>query len=277
VTSQRSGGPGRPAASARTSALLRLAINDQLRTRTGADAAETVRPQPELDYYLLLAPTARERSRVIEGVLVEEFARGRDHSTVGLSAAIWTADDPRWLSCASLSRTIRTDTEALARVVPTDRGGAELAYRRLCGGPLPGEAAPRSSFLDHESLAAAPPLRLRPVDAPDGFQEKRLYRTLFAKDLHADQLTALGSCWSPPRDERGAGPSTPELPAGSRTVGDDLFAWGLRRIGPGIAWGLDVTVLLAAGRDHTVGPVLHELTQTVRRHGLIPVTTERFT
>ena len=180
------------------------------------------------------------------GVLVEEFAFGSDHTTVGLHAALWTGCG--WRSAASFSRLLRTDPAALAGLTPTDRAGAAAALT----GPLPDEAALRSTFLDYEAFASAPPLRLGATDPPDGFRERRHYRVLFAKDLPVD------------------------VPAGGRDVDGDRFGWTLRRVGNGVAWGLDVTALLATGADHAVPEILRELTATVRKQGLIPVLTERF-
>ncbi|GIF68389.1 hypothetical protein Ais01nite_64240 [Asanoa ishikariensis] len=193
-----------------------------------------------MDYYLLSD----------DGVLVEEFVRAPDQSTVALRGAVWRRADARWAAASGLA--LRADPESLARLTPTDREGAETAYRRLGGGSLPDEAALRS-VAGHEPLPIAAPLRLGPVEAPDGFHERRVYRVLFAKDLDAAPGTSH-----------------------SRRIGDDLVRWTLRRVG-GIAWGLDVTVLLATDADDIVGPVLRELTDTARRQGLVPVTTERFT
>jgi hypothetical protein len=202
-----------------------------------------------LDYYLLLGADAG-----VTGILVEEFVRGPDHSAIGLHSAVWTPEASRWRSSASFSRALRTDPVLLARVTPTDRSAAEAAYQRLSSGQLPGAATLRAGFSDYAPFAVAPPLRLGPTQPPQGFREKRVYRVLFA----AGQ--------APPGGEF----------AGRRRSGDDLFAWQLRRVGQGIGWGLDLTVLLATTVDDTVGPVLHELTSVVRRQGLIPVTTERF-
>ena len=43
-----------------------------------------------------------------------------------------------------------------------------------------------------------------------------------------------------------------------------------------LAWCLDVTALLATDATATLGSTLSELTNVLRQHGLIPVTTERF-
>jgi len=48
----------------------------------------------------------------------------------------------------------------------------------------------------------------------------------------------------------------------------------VRRIGAGIAWCLDLTAFLRTGA--ALGPLLRELTAIMRRHGMIPVTVERF-
>jgi hypothetical protein len=66
------------------------------------------------------------------------------------------------------------------------------------------------------------------------------------------------------------------MPSGKGRAGDHLFTWNLRRVGRGIAWGLDVTVLLRGGNHDVAGAVLRKLTADVRERGLIPVTTERF-
>jgi hypothetical protein len=202
-----------------------------------------------LDYYLVGA----------DGVLVEEFVRAPDHSTVGLRGVVWTRPDAGWRGAAALSRALRADPRALARMTPIDRDGAETAFRGLCGEPLPDEAALRAHG-DYRPFPTSAPLRLGPADAPDGFHERRVYRVLFAKDLDADGLAALEASWQPAR----------------RRIGADLVSWTLRRVGGGIAWGLDVTVLLVTDDDAAVGPVLRDLTAAVRRQGLIPVTTERF-
>jgi hypothetical protein len=185
-----------------------------------------------IDYYL-----------VPDGVLIEEFVRERDYSARGLCGAIWTAGEPRWRGASSFSRAVRTDPGLLARVVPTDRAGAQAVIADLAA-----EGELRAHFVDYEPFNTAPPLRLRPEE-----ESRRLYRVLFAKDL-----------------------SGADFAGGSRTVGHDHFSWALRRVGGGLGWGLDVTVLLATDADDTVGPVVDELTGALRGRGLIPVTTERF-
>ncbi|GIH10214.1 hypothetical protein Rhe02_82810 [Rhizocola hellebori] len=212
-----------------------------------------------LDYYLILsAPPGSGRP---EGILVEQFARHNDATTAGLHNAGWTAQQG-WWSSASFSRAVRTDPGLAARIVPAQRDDAEVVYRRHGGGPLPAETVLRQHFHDYLEFPATPPLVLGAA----GVDQRRLYRVLFAKDLTAAGLANLRARWrcNTPPDERVLARS-----------GQDLFNWDLRRIGPGLAYCLDVTV---SGGDTaaTVGPVLDELTAAVRQQGLIPVTTERF-
>jgi hypothetical protein len=227
-----------------------------------------------LDYYLILSEAAgHQATDDAEGIVVEEFVRDHDCSTVGLNSTVWTSTEARWSSSASLSRGMRTDPALCARVTPASRGVVEAAYRRLGAGQLPTEAMLRTYFRDYQPFATAVPLRLGPTDAPDGFHEKRMYRVLFAKDLHADQLANLSAVWQLTVE---GDPCIGGVPGGHRRTGDDHFIWNLRRIGGGIAWCLDLTGLLATNADDTVGPMLYELTSAIRQQGLIPVTTERF-
>jgi hypothetical protein len=206
-----------------------------------------------------------------EGLLVEEFTRQDDFAANGLHSASWTPG-VGWWSSASLSRALRTDPAALARVVPTDRAGAAYAYRHLGGGELPSEAALRTYFRDHQPIATAPPLRLGPARPPDGFHERRVYRVLFAKDLRADQVVALRACWG----ATGGGAAAGSVADGRRESGGDLFTWELRRVGHTLAWCVDVTALLRTGAVDGLRATLTDLTNLLRRHGLIAVTTERF-
>ncbi|HEX5204479.1 MAG TPA: hypothetical protein VFW27_31535 [Actinoplanes sp.] len=194
-----------------------------------------------LDYYLLTGPA---------GVLVEEFTRDADGATTGLKAAIWSVAGPRWRAAASFGLLMRTDKAQLARATPVARAAAADAFRQFGGGDLPAEDELRAELTDFAPLASAPPLRL----GPSG-DANRHYRVLFAKD---------------PRPEPPAG-----LASGSRRIGADAYSWKLRRVGNGIGWALDVTAGLA-GPPGTVEPLLRELTAALRAHGLIPVTTERF-
>ncbi|SCG68141.1 hypothetical protein GA0070613_4412 [Micromonospora inositola] len=233
--------------------------------------------EPQLDYYLILARISGRRSNAeAEGIVVEEFVRDHDCATVGLNSAGWTPVDGRWWSSASFSRSMRADPELSGRVAPTCRGVAEAVYRQLGGGQLPAEAVLRTYFRDYGPFATAPPLRLGPTDAPDGFHEKRVYRVLFAKDLRADQLANLSAVWRTSVEGDLADRGARGMPAGQLRVGGDRFAWNLRRIGRELAWCLDLTALLANDADDTTRPVLHELISVMRQHGLIPVTTERF-
>ncbi|MEV4655239.1 hypothetical protein [Micromonospora sp. NPDC049301] len=243
-----------------------------LRADPGTLLVEAAGPRPPLDYYLVLAepnPAAE-----VEGIVVEEFARHANFSTAGLDSAGWTPSGDGWWSSASFSRSMRTDRELLARVVPTSRGGAERVHRQLGGGQLPVEAVLRTYFRDHQPFTTAPPLRLGPAQPPSGFHDRRVYRVLFAKDLREDQLANLRTLWQPAVD--GAPRSPGSVVAGHRDQGGDRFAWDVRRVGRGLAWCLDVTVLLRTTATGTLGATLYELTNVMRRHGLIPVTTERF-
>lgn len=201
-----------------------------------------------LDYSLLLDRPGGD----LDGLLVEEFVRDTDQTTVGLCGLVWTRAEPRWVSSAAFSRALRTSADLLARVVTTDRAGAAKALLGLGGGDLPDETGLRDRFVGCEALATVPPLLLGSPVVPAGFRERRVYRVLFAKEPSAS------------------------VDPGERVVDGDHFSWNLRRVGRNIAWALDVTVLLASDTDRAVGPMLLELTRLVRRHGLIPVTTERF-
>ncbi|NYH44849.1 hypothetical protein HNR22_004576 [Micromonospora jinlongensis] len=234
-------------------------------------AIEVIEPRPSLDYYLVLAQHGdRGPADGPEGIVVEEFRRHHDFSTTGLDSAGWTPGTG-WWSSASLSRGMRTDPDVLVRVLPTWRREAESVYRTLGGGHLPDETVLRTYFRDHQPIASAPPLRLGPAQPPAGFHERRVYRVLFAKDLRAEQVTDLQAAWQAPGDGTRA-----SVASGHLDRGDDRFAWDLRRVGHTLAWALDVTVLLRTANAEAVGPTLSDLTNVLREHGLIPVTTERF-
>ncbi|MBQ1019382.1 hypothetical protein KBX71_16120 [Micromonospora sp. D93] len=219
---------------------------------------------PPLDYYLV---GHRDAATTVEGIVVEEFTRHRDFTTTGLDSAGWTPD-AGWWSSAALSRAMRTDPEVLARVLPTSRREAEDVYRALGGGQLPNESALRTHFLDHQPIATAPPLRLGPAQPPAGFHERRVYRVLFAKDLGAGQVASLRTAWRTPAGGTGA--------SGRLDQHGDQITWDLRRVGHSLAWCLDVTALLRTDATMVLGSTLSELTNVLRQHGLIPVTTERF-
>jgi len=237
------------------------------RAERGAAVVGTTEPALPLDYYLVAGhyPTAD-----VEGIVVEEFTRQHDFSTAGLDSASWTPEGG-WWSSASLSRSMRTDPEMLMRVVPTSRSGAERVYRKLGGAQLPVEEVLRTYFCDHQPFATVPPLRLGPAQPPTGFRERRVYRVLFAKDLQEEQVASLRAVWQTP-DGGTPGP----VASGFLDEGGDQYAWDLRRVGRGLAWGLDVTVLLRADASPALGSTLYELTNVMRHHGLIPATTERF-
>ena len=129
----------------------------------------------------------------------------------------------------------------------------------------------RTHFLDHQPIATAPPLRLGPAQPPAGFHERRVYRVLFAKDLRAEQVASLRTAWRTPADGTARPP---------RAVVSTAVATGSPGTCDGsattLAWCLDVTVLLSTDATEAVGPTLSDLTNVLREHGLIPVTTERF-
>ncbi|WP_433536931.1 hypothetical protein ACQPZK_03605 [Micromonospora sp. CA-249363] len=220
-----------------------------------------------LDYHLVLpAPGGHDG----EGILVEEFTRRDDFCATGLHSASWTPGGG-WCSSASLSRGLRVDPAVLARVVPTGHAEAAHAYRRLGGGELPSEVVLRTYFRDHQPIPTAAPLRLGPSRPPEGFHERRVYRVLFAKDLRADQVAALRSRW-----RTTGGGAAGSVADGRRESGGARFTWDLRRVGHTLAWCLDVTVLMRSGGAEAVSATLTDLTNLLRQHGLVTVTTERF-
>ncbi|MGC4745637.1 hypothetical protein ACLQ28_08240 [Micromonospora sp. DT201] len=242
-----------------------------LRVVPRASVVEAIEPPSSLDYYLVLPRRDdRDQTTAVEGIVVEEFSRHHDYSTTGLDSAGWTPDSG-WWSSASLSRAIRTDPETVARVVPTSRPEAESVYRTLGGGQLPDDSVLRTYFLDHQPIANVPPLRLGPAQPPAGFHERRVYRALFAKDLRAEQVTSLRALWRTP-----VGGASTSAANGHLEKDGDQFAWDLRRVGHTLAWCLDVTALLSTATADAVGSTLLDLTSVMRQHGLIPVTTERF-
>jgi hypothetical protein len=226
------------------------------------DTAVEVRTQPAMDYYLI-GPA--------DGIVVEEFVLADDHSAVGLNSTAWTPSDRRWWSSAAFSRAMRADPAVRARIVAADRAEVELAYRELGGGELPDEPILRGYFRDYEPLATSAPLRLGSGPVPDGYREKRIYRVLCAGELTPDRLADLRAVWQMEitGSDRVAG--TARLP-----VGDDLFSWELRQVGPGVAWSLDLTACLGSSVGNAIGPLLRQLTTILRHHGLIPVTIDRF-
>ncbi|WP_410820195.1 hypothetical protein [Micromonospora sp. 050-3] len=226
---------------------------------------------PRLDYYLVLPHLGdRDSATTVERIVIEEFARHHDFTTTGLDSAGWTPG-VGWCSSAALSRGMRTDPEMLVRVVSTSRREAENVYRALGGGQLPDESVLRTHFFDHQPIASAPPLRLGPAQPPAGFHERRVYRVLFAGDLRAEQVASLRTAWRKP-----AGGTSTAAASGRLEMGGDQITWDLRRVGGSLAWGLDLTALLSTEAADAVGSTLTDLTNVLREHGLIPVTTERF-
>ncbi|MBB5873907.1 hypothetical protein F4553_007341 [Allocatelliglobosispora scoriae] len=215
--------------------------------------------------YSLTYPPGRDRSRP-DGVLVEEFALRDDFTAAGLDSAVWTVDEREWLPGGWLSRALRSDPAVRTLVVPVRRDAADDAFQQLTGSPLPDEAALRGHFGEREPLPGGEPLRWGPES------DERVYRILFANHLGQSNLAALQAEWGlePVEDPRLAGRARV-------TVADHAVEWALRSIGPGIAWCIDATVRLGHAPSGAIGDLLHDLRQGVRRHGLIPVTIERFT
>jgi hypothetical protein len=232
---------------------------------------------PPLDYYLVIAQAGRRGPEAQpDGLVVEEFVFAADFSATGLYSAGWGPAERTWWSSAAFGRGMRTDPALRARVVPVSRDDARVAYRRLGGGELPNETTLRTHFHDYQSLAGPAPLRLGSGLVPDGFQDKRVYRILFAKDLDIERLTSLRTLWQLVSVDDPTDPRARVIGTARRRVLDDVFTWDLRRIGAEVAWCLDVTAHLRGDADHTIGPLLRELTAVMRGQGLIPVTVERF-
>jgi hypothetical protein len=230
-----------------------------------------------LDYYLIFAD-AGDRERGVQpcGIVIEEFVLRDDYTAAGLDSAGWTPASGTWWSSSAFSRGIRTDPKLRSRVVPVCRRGVEIAYDLLGGGELPDDAILRTYFHDREPLSAPATLRLRPERAPPGFGEKRVYRILFAKELDERGLANLWSVWQLEPVDDPADPQARVVGRARLTVADHAFMWELRRVGPGIAWCVDVTAVLGDGSVSAVGVLLHDLRVLMREQGLIPITIERF-
>ncbi|BCL13381.1 hypothetical protein [Micromonospora sagamiensis] len=230
--------------------------------------------EPALDYYLVRPrrPDGREASP--EGIVVEEFRFGADHSLVRVDSAAWTPGGPGWWTSPTLSRSIRTDPELRERVVGVPRHRVEVVYRELGGVTLPDEATLRGHLRAGDTRPASAPLLLDRERPTPGFHSTRVYRVLFANELDPDDLARLAAVWS----MTGTDPARAGGVIGTahRRIGADVFRWDLRRIGLVGAYCLDLTVDLATRRDDGVRPVLRELTTALRLRGLIPVTVERF-
>jgi hypothetical protein len=243
-------------------------------------------PTPEsLDYYLILPQTAgggtpgrepsadpeAEPAARPEAVVVEELVLAEDGSAVGLDSAGWSPGAGGWWSSAASSRAMRTDPDLRRRVAAVDRQAAQSAYRQLGGGALPEEEALRSHFRDRAPLATSAPLRLTPTP-----QDKRVYRILFANELSPYGLANLGAAWQMRIDGDGADPQARIVGTAHLRINDAAFTWELRRVGPGVAWCLDLTADLGGGSGDVIRPLLRGLTTLMRRQGLLPVTIERF-
>jgi hypothetical protein len=234
-------------------------------------------PQPPLDYYLIFPEVGDDEPPAqADAIVVEEFVLGEDSGAVGLNSAGWTAADGRWWSSTAFSRAMRADADLRARVAAVSRHEGEIVYRRLGGGELPDEETLRS-YLEHdESFAASAPLRLSPRRVADGFHDTRVYRILFANDLGQDGLANLRAVWQMAVADVVAGAQARVVGTAHLRIADDVFTWDLRRIGPSVAWCLDLTANLAGSCADAIGPLLRWLTTVMRQQGLIPVTIERF-
>ncbi|MEZ0077130.1 hypothetical protein [Planotetraspora sp. GP83] len=234
-------------------------------------------PQPALDYYLIFPETpGDDPSAQPDGIAVEEFMLADDHTATGLNNAAWTSADGGWWSSAAFGRGMRSDPELRARIVAVQRRDAEIVYRRLGAGELPDETTLRTYFHDCQPLTGSAPLRLSPPEVPEGFHDKRVYRILFANELGKDGLAYLQRVWQMTLADDFADPRARVVGTARLRVAHDLFTWDLRRIGPGVAWCLDLTACLGDRSRDITRPLLRELTTVMRFEGLIPVTIERF-
>lgn len=220
-----------------------------------------------LDYYLIFAtPDDRDRGAPPLGILVEEFVLCDDYTAAGIDSVEWSSATGAWGDSPATSRGIRTDALLRSRVIAASRHDAGGVYQACGGGELPPEAEIRTLFRERQPLPAAAPLDL-------GATGSRLYRVLFAGELGGDGLANVRSALRlEPIDD----PLARVIGAATATAADHTFTWELRRIGPGIAWCLDMTVRLGTGPESAVGALLHHHRQAIRGQGLIPVTVERF-
>lgn len=180
---------------------------------------------------------------------VEAFVLRGDFTAAGIDSAAWsrsggTSPAAGWRGAAGLSRLVRADASVRGTVSPASRAEIEARF-----GVLPDEASLRTYLTGRTDLAWAPPLRLGATGA-------LVYRILLA-----DQPLRPGPvpCGSPTRLE---------------VDGHDC-QWRLRRIGDGLAWGVDLTVHPGGDDLAAVGALLTDLRSMARRQGLIPVTVER--
>ncbi len=232
---------------------------------------------PVLDYYVIYPEVwDGDLAARPDGIAVEEFLLADDHTATGLANAVWTAAEGGWWSSAAFSRELRRDAKLRARIVPVGRADAETAYRRLGAGALPDETTLRGRFHDHLALPNSSPLSFAPPEVPEGFREKRVYRILFAGELRKDRVAHLQRVWAMTPADDAADPRARVLGTARLRVPDALYAWELRRVGPGLASSVDLTVCLTAPPSDTLGVLLRKLAAVVRLEGLIPVTIERF-
>jgi hypothetical protein len=218
-----------------------------------------------LDYYLIFAaPGDRDRGTPPLGIMVEEFVLCDDYTAAGIDSVEWSAPTASWGGSSASSRDLRTDAQLRARVIAVSRHDAGRAYQAGGGGELPREAEIRALFRKRQPLPAAAPLNL-------GTTRSRHYRVLFAGEPRD-----LGIVRSALRLEPVDDPLARVVGTATVTAAGHTFTWDLRRIGPGIAWCLDVTVRLGAGPESAIGALLHHHRQAIREQGLIPVTIERF-
>ncbi|MFI7154520.1 hypothetical protein ACIBO2_57225 [Nonomuraea sp. NPDC050022] len=236
-------------------------MSDGAQGAGGADDAS-------MDYYLIFAaPEDRDRGAPPLGILVEEFVLCADYTAAGIDSVEWSAGAGAWRGSATTSRDIRTDALPRSRVIPVSRHDASDAYQACGGGELPREAEIRSLPRERQPLPAAAPLDL-------GTAGSRRYRVLFAGEPR--DLGSLRSALRLEPVEDPADPLARVVGTATATAAGHDFTWELRRIGPGIAWCLDVTVRLGTGPEAPIGALLHHHRQAIRGQCLIPVTIERF-
>ncbi|MFK3983361.1 hypothetical protein ACI2K4_23635 [Micromonospora sp. NPDC050397] len=228
-----------------------------------------------LDYYLISAEPG-DPFVPVAGILVEEFVFGDDSSTITPRGAGWTAGQDGWWDAGPVSRRVRAERDLRRRVTVASRDEVGRIYRPLTGEALPDEATLRSHFGGAEPARFSAPLRLTAESVPEGVHERRVYRILLADDLGDESLASLCARWGMEVVGDRRDPSTRVVGSAEATIGDDRFAWDLRRIGSGVAWGVDVTVDLGDSRTDRIEPLLRGLVAVVREQGLIPVAIERF-